>query len=551
MNYETYSKLNALGINLSKSGKQTCPKCSADRHNKSDKCLSVTFQEKSVVFYCHHCGWTGSVMYHDYSQKKHYNRPNGFKNKDDISELENYFKKRGISAETLKKYKIGYDAEGRIIFPYYKDNILVNIKTRQNLENGKKTFTQTKDAEKTFFGIDFVRGQKDLIIVEGEVDVLSLAEQGIYAVSVPQGGSDTKLECLSNCDDDFLTSFRNFIIAVDNDEVGNKLKTTLLSRFPKDKCKVVNWVQYKDANEALMAGEDLHKYIDEAKYIQTDGIYTFDESSVWDKVYNEIFEVDTNYYSTGWKRLDDYVKLKTGHLMVVTGYPSRGKSTFVDNLLINLAKKYPDKMKHLIASFENTFGNYYKTLFEMYRQKPIYKIMNENGENSLDKIMFSDAFEFINEHFILFDNERMWNIDEICERTEIEVMKHGIKTLVIDPYNRLNNDYKDREDKYIGNILSKLCMLSKRLDILVIFVAHPKKPDAEKMPTMYSISGSGDWYNMSDYGIIVHRERNSEGRLKDTPQITIAKVKNFSLGNPSGGTIEMYYDANRRIIIDE
>lgn len=550
MNYHTYSRLKELGISLSQSGKQTCPKCSHERQNKTDKCLSVTFKENAVVFYCHHCGWTGSVQYQDNIAKKQYNRPAEFKSADNTKPLIDYFAKRGISAETLNKYNVTMDNNGRIVFPYYKNGILVNIKTRQNLENGKKTFTQTKDAEKTFFGIDLVKGQENLIIVEGEVDVLSLAEQGIYSVSVPQGGSDTKLECLGNCDDDFLTSFKNFIIAVDNDEVGNKLKNTLLSRFPKDKCKVVNWLQYKDANEVLVAGEDLHKYIKDAKYVQTDGIYTFDESSVWDKVYEEIFEIDKNFYSTGWKKLDEYIKLKTGHLMVVTGYPSRGKSTFVDNLLINLAKRYPDKMKHLIASFENTFGNYYKTLFEMYMQKSIYKIKNEYQEDALNEIMFTEAFDFINEHFILFDNERMWNIDEICERTEIEVMKHGIKTLVIDPYNRLNNDYKDREDKYIGNILSKLCMLSKRLDILVIFVAHPKKPDAKKTPTMYSISGSGDWYNMSDYGIIVHRERNTDGKLANMPQITIAKVKNFSLGNPSGGVINMYYDVDKRIITE-
>lgn len=128
-------------------------------------------------------------------------------------------------------------------------------------------------------------------------------------------------------------------------------------------------------------------------------------------------------------------------------------------------------------------------------------------------------------------------------------MKHGIKTLVIDPYNRLDNKYTDREDKYVGSILAKLCMLAKKLDILVIFVAHPKKPDSETMPSMYSISGSGDWYNMADYGIIVHRERDAVTReLLNQPQICVAKIKNFSLGSPSGGIITLSYNANKRIL---
>lgn len=549
-NIEFYDRLNKLGIILQKSGKQTCPQCSANRTNKTDKCLTVSYEHDAVLYYCHHCGWTGSVFYEENRHQKQYNKPSNFKSKEDKSYLIEYFKKRGISENTLKLYNIGLGEKNEIIFPYYKNGILVNLKTRINLDNGKKTFIQTKDAEKTFFGMDLVKQEKNLIIVEGEIDVLSLAEQNIYAVSVPQGGGDSKLECLSNCSNEFLQSFENYIIAVDNDNVGNCLKENLINRFPKDKCKIVSWGQYKDANEALVAGENLCKYIDNAKYLNTDGICSFSDSITWDKVYMELFSDDDDFYKTGWHKFDELVKIRTGYLMVVTGYPSRGKSTFVDNLLINLAKRYPDKMKHLVATFENTPGNYYKSLYEMYVQQPLWRIKQDLKESAFEEILCSKSYEFLSEHFLFFENDRIWNIDEICKRTEVEVMKHGIKTLVIDPYNRLQNDYKEREDKYIGSILAKLCMLAKRLNILIIFVAHPKKPDGETRPDMYSISGSGDWYNMADYGIIVHRNRGSDGALENTPKIIVGKVKNFSLGNPSGGEIMLYYNTNKRILED-
>lgn len=58
-----------------------------------------------------------------------------------------------------------------------------------------------------------------------------------------------------------------------------------------------------------------------------------------------------------------------------------------------------------------------------------------------------------------------------------------------------------------------------------------------------------DCDNMADYGIIVHRERDAITReLLNQPQICVAKVKNFSLGNPSGGTITLNYNANKRIL---
>ena len=47
--------------------------------------------------------------------------------------------------------------------------------------------------------------------------------------------------------------------------------------------------------------------------------------------------------------------------------------------------------------------------------------------------------------------------------------------------------------------------------ILIVFIAHPKKLGKdEKIPTMYSISGSSDWYNMADYGIVIHRDANKQ-----------------------------------------
>ena len=127
------------------------------------------------------------------------------------------------------------------------------------------------------------------------------------------------------------------------------------------------------------------------------------------------------------------------------------------------------------------------------------------------------------------------------------VKKHGIKTLVIDPYNRLSNNFTEREDKYVGEILRKLCMLSKKLNILIIFVAHPKKSDDENAPNMYSISGSADWYNMCDYGIVVHRGKEN-GQLSNAPIISVEKVKNHLLGKPSGGAVRLRYNINKRIL---
>lgn len=543
---EYRDKLRELGITLTKSGKQTCPQCSHLRKNKSDPCLSVTYTDEAVLYKCHNnCGFEGAVYYRNKFEqtKKTYKRPEPPKVVEKLDPIYAYFQKRGISQKTVDKYGISYNDKKEIVIPYYKYGELVNVKYRKNLGNGKKTFRQEAETEKTLFGMDFITDTRlPLIWVEGEMDVLAFAEQGIYSVSIPQGASEKKLECIENCWD-FIQKFDTHIIAVDNDVPGDGLKENLLKRLGKEKCKVVNWKQYKDANEALLEGENLIDFIKNAEDISPDGILTFYDC--FDDIYKYNFEKDVNYYETGWRKFDSIVRIRTGYLMIVTGYPSRGKSTFVDNMLMILSKRYG--IKHLIASFESIVPTHYNTLLEMYVEKPFYRYTRENGTDSI----FGEPFEFIGEHFLRFDIDRMWTVDEIIERTELAVKKYGVKTLVIDPYNRLNNKIlNNREDLYVGSILAKLSMLAKRLDILVIFVAHPKKPDGEKCPNMYSISGSGDWYNMADYGIIIHRDRDTTGKLSNLPVVFVEKVKNHFLGSPSGGELTLLYDTDRRILRD-
>mgnify|MGYP004633636317 CR=1 FL=1 len=540
---EYRDKLRDLGITLTRSGKQTCPQCSHLRKNKTDPCLSVTYTDEAVLYKCHNCDWSGAVYYRSKFEqtKKTYKRPDAPKVVKELAPIYKYFAKRKISQKTVDLYGVSFNDKKEIVFPYYKYGELVNVKYRTNLGNGKKKFRQEKDTEKTLYGMDLVKDTDTLIWVEGEMDVLALAEQGIFAVSIPQGASENKLECIENCFD-FIQQFKTHIIAVDNDVPGDKLKESLLSRIGKEKCKVVNWKQYKDADEALIGGENLKTFIDSAEDIAPDGILTFYDC--FDEIYKYNFEKDSDYFETGWTKFDNLVKIRTGYMMIVSGYPSRGKSTFVDNLLMNLSKRYG--LKHLIASFESVIAGHYNSLLEMYSEVAIYRYMREHDNN-----IFGEPFEFIADHFYRFDIDRLWTVDEIIERTELAVRKYGVKTLVIDPYNRLNNKIvNNREDLYIGSILSKLSMLAKRLNILVIFIAHPKKPDGEKMPNMYSISGSGDWYNMADYGIIVHRDRSESGKLNNLPTVFVEKVKNHFLGDTSGGEITLRYDEYKRILVN-
>ena len=531
-------KLRELGIDATRTGKYFCPRCRNERTNKNDKSLSVKFEYDRVLYKCHHCDWTGVVFFENRSFctiKKEYKRPAPPPERDKRDNLYKYFEKRGIPKEIVDYYKIGINDEKEILFKYYKNEELVNVKYRSNLGDGKKTFRQERETEHVPYGMDNITQRDVLTFVEGEVDVLSLATVGIESVSVPNGASEKTLEWFENVYD-WINSFDEYVIMVDNDECGKKMEATLMSRLDKAKTKVAKFNQDKDdANTVLLRSKD--ELIDvwtNAQYVELDGFTNL--SSKKDSILDYYKNGYKNGASTGWFNLDQIFTIKKGYLMIVTGYPSRGKSYFIDNMLFNLSRK--DGWRHLICSFENTLENHFARFASFLTGKKFNRF--EMSEEEVRK-----SIDFFDDKIYRIELNRMWDVDSLIEQLEYAKRRFNVDTFTIDPYNRLDNPSTEREDKYIGQMLAKLTMAAKRLNVLIIFIAHPKKPadKNDKVPNMYSISGSSDWYNMADYGIIIHRDRKPDGSLEQSVRVIIEKVKDFQLGNPSGGEIGLVFNS--------
>ncbi|KAF5840269.1 hypothetical protein DUNSADRAFT_17372 [Dunaliella salina] len=177
-------------------------------------------------------------------------------------EMIEFFKKRKIEPATLQKFGVKmapniYSVQGEsahaIAFPYKRNGEVVNVKYRTL----SKKFWQEKNAEKILFGYDQVveahggSRPEELIIVEGEMDVLALYEAGYKnVVSVPDGApavarastplSSTKFSYLG-ASWSLLEGVQKFVIATDNDNPGNALAEELMRRLNRELCWRVRW----------------------------------------------------------------------------------------------------------------------------------------------------------------------------------------------------------------------------------------------------------------------------------------------------------------------
>ncbi|KAK6911115.1 TOPRIM domain, partial [Dillenia turbinata] len=274
------------------------------------------------------------------------------------SELLAYFSERMISEETLRRNGVmqrEYGDQIVIAFPYRRNGRLVSCKYR----DVTKKFWQEKDTEKILYGLDDIMDEKDIIIVEGEMDKLAMEEAGCRnCVSVPDGApqsvspkdlpleeKDTKYQYLWNCKD-YLEKASRIILATDGDRAGQALAEELARRLGRERCWRVRWPKknevdhFKDANEVLMylGPGVLKEIVEKAEFYPIRGLFNFrDYFDEIDAYYHRTLGYEFGV-STGWKALDAYYNVLPGELTIVTGIPNSGKSEWIDALLCNLSK---------------------------------------------------------------------------------------------------------------------------------------------------------------------------------------------------------------------
>jgi twinkle protein len=514
------------------SARIVCPFCSNERRKKNLKELSLTRKpDGAVVYYCHHCTTSGSIQPHKERQLSAVPSPKIFQSGSLNANHSEYLKSRGISEATAKKLKLfgatkyftrlGKETDS-IGFPYYRDGALVGVKYRSFPE---KDFTAESGGQYDFFGLDQVVKGEPLIIVEGEIDALTLHEVGITnVVSVPSGApmkvADGKMKASEDKKFSFVWNAREYldaapyiILATDQDVPGQALAEELARRIGKEKCRLAKFAQ-KDLNEVWLSSPSpeegttvIRGIIDAASPYPISGLS--DAATYVDRLNDMYAQGVGKGLSTGYSSVDQIYTVAPGQLTVVTGYPSSGKSNFVDQVMVNLARGAD--WKFAVCSFENQPETHIVRLMEIYTGKRFF-----DGRDRMTAQEKDHAFKWVNDHFIFMDHhgEEPSNLPSILERAKAAVKRMGVRGMVIDPYNYIDMDRRDMaETEAISNMLTKVRQFCMAYDVHCWFVAHPAKMNRsgneQPRPDGMSISGSMAWWAKTDCGITVHRKEGS------------------------------------------
>lgn len=259
-------------------------------HNDHEASLTITISSKKILLHCHAgCETKDIVNAIGVDYKDLFDNISNYSSRDSwITYVENVVNKKSKigNFRFIKRYDY-YNVKGNyafsnLRFEAYKDNKRIDKTMRQGIfdfNTNKFTFGfkgQTKKSFKAMYGnLKDIDNHSDIFIVEGEKDVDTLSDFGLYALTV--GSSD-------DWDKDFSQFFvnKNIVAIADNDKSGIAFIDNIIADCEQN-CKSIkkiipSKIQKGDVTDYLTTEnhtiEDLYNLIKNAPDLKKSGSAT-------------------------------------------------------------------------------------------------------------------------------------------------------------------------------------------------------------------------------------------------------------------------------------
>ena len=218
-------------------------------------------------------------------------------------------------------------------------------------------------------------------------------------------------------------------------------------------------------------------------------------------------------YKCGVKSIDDIMRIDKQTLTTLVATPASGKSTFTN-----------------FYGYRMAVQNNWKTLY-IATETP------QDRQCRMLSILFDSAAK-ASEFSVLYDYDLSdWN--DLLMMIKDAKEKYGVDMVILDNFMMLKNliTGNDSETEKIGRALSALKKAAIDTDTAIILVAHPTKLLEGQEVTAYSVNGSANFFNISDYmfSLAVTDRENYETTIK------VLKVRDSAKG-VMGGKCTLKYN---------
>lgn len=507
------------------------------------------------------CQWLGVEYSPQFttSSRKAYTRPAVHLSEAIKPEANGYFAKRCISHNTLNAYHV-FKHNKEIAFPLMVEGKIYNIKylTPRRNPADKNRWRQEANCEPCLFGWQVITQNDDeVVITEGEIDALSIFESGYKALSLPSGAKN--LDWIEH-DWERLQQFRVIYLALDNDEPGKLATIDVLQRLGEHRCMLVDWGDFKDANECLCkAGKaTVLDALTSAEYKKPEDLKNAIEFA--EIIYNDFHGLLESYAGNTlpFNGMSDF-KFGMDQLTVWTGYSGHGKSQLLGYCMCDMIINQRER----ICLFSGEMKPY-KVLGRMIKQ--ISGKSNPTNDDLTDSLNLLSGQMNIQGQRCTDDNSNdsggLWiydvngaaNLEKMLNVFKYAKQRYNCRHFVIDSLMMLGIAESDMDrQKKIAEMLRDF---KSQNNVHIHLVAHPRKPDngdESRPPSKHDIRGSVGITDLADNVLTVWRNNEANGFSNDADAQLICQKQRDTGNQPrvylffDKGSCQ-YHERNREAI---
>lgn len=406
---------------------------------------------------------------------------------------------RGIQPDTLKAFKIFADRDDTIVFPYLRDGELRHMKFRSVRE---KKFWGSRDSEKLLFGWQALKPEvRSVILTEGEMDCLALAQYGLQALSIPYGGGGAGKQDWIDTEWENLERFDTIYLAMDSDAAGDAATHELVERLGRHRCRVVK-LPLKDANDCLMRGIPRDKIVSAIRESRTLDPKELRNAREFTQQVTERFHPVSKAaqgFVMPWLKVADSFLFEWGCTTIIAGYAGHGKSEVVGQIVCDAIRQ---NVRVCAASLEFRSAKWLQRL-----------VRQVTGNAQPPHSLIEKALDWIGDGLWAFDVYGSAKADRLLEVFAYAHRRYGVKFFVIDNWSKLGIADDDlAEQKRVISLITEFAVVH---NIHVIVVNHLRKVEDDfSAANKLSVKGSGAIVDLADNVIMAWRNIPKESKVR-------------------------------------
>ncbi len=441
-------------------------------------------------------------------------------------------RKRGLSEETCRKYRIHMDGDTLRMHYFNKAGQVCAAKVKTK---DKDFWMEGNNTDHQLFGQNLVPTEGTrLTIYEGELDAASgyEAQPKWPHVSIPNGAKAAKKSLQRVLD--LLQGYEEVVLFFDNDEAGRQAAQECAELLPPGKAKIARLEKYKDASEALQAGDNeaVRRAIWDAKTYRPDGIV--DAKSLLEIITTPTPPADHDYPFQGLQ--DKLHGIRYGELITITSGSGTGKSSFCRVLASHLLNRQ-ERIGYL--ALEESNRRTALGLMSAQLGKPYHLEEYERAE-----LEYAYNSTIANWNLFLFDGFGSYDPDTIYSRIEYLACGLECRVIFLDHLSILLSGLDGDERRMIDITMTKLRSLVERTGITLFLVSHLRRTQSDQnheegaRVTLGQLRGSAAIAQLSDTVIALERDQQDPNKQNTT---TLRVLKNRNSGEV-GVANQLIYD---------